>query len=796
MEPAQTILVPVSPLWLVAGGVLFAYACLAGMYLRPRWVVDHAWLVLALLVAVSLAAAVALVDVRAWDVRVRLDASEEPLMLRGDPALAEYAQAVRTFGNDDTFVIAMLTDGDVFAHDDLAALRRISDGVVRLPGVRRVESLVDALSYRFSPERDRVEVEKFIRDVPSDSAELADLRRRALADPIYPKLIVSRDGGAAALNVSFHPISDREFVDDGLDARIREIAERESRPGRVFRFAGRPHVKSQTTEIMSRDLLRLIPLAVVVAALVVFLTTGSARGVMLPLLTCLTSVLWTFGLLAATGTSINLLTIVLAPILISLGGLYGVHIVARWELEREHASDSRAAAQATLEDVFTPELLSGITTSVGFAALIPGGIPGIEQLGTFAFFGTSMLTVISLAGIPAALAVLPHKTGERAATRFGVAIGRWLDDALVWLADRCCRHASGMLVSWAAVSAVAVAAVFHIVIDTDYLTFFDRDSEVRRDFAEVTERLGGPVPLYVELLGREEGEFREPENLRFVERLSRELESLPGVSAAVSMADPLRLLNRAMEHGDPAEERIPDSREAVSDLVFLVPKHEMRRFASSNHSEANVLVRTGELGSRAIRTLVARIRETAERIGLPPGIELVVTGNAVALNRSADALAGNQLSGILTATATIFALVWWVFRSARVSALVMIPNVTPVLLFFGLLGIGLAPLSLPTSMIGCVALGVAVDDTVHLLVTYRRLRETGVESLDAVRRTVRQVGRPMVISALMLMAGFLTITVSGFATIREFGWLSALTMAVCLAADLLMLPALLARARV
>jgi predicted RND superfamily exporter protein len=131
-----------------------------------------------------------------------------------------------------------------------------------------------------------------------------------------------------------------------------------------------------------------------------------------------------------------------------------------------------------------------------------------------------------------------------------------------------------------------------------------------------------------------------------------------------------------------------------------------------------------------------------------------------------------------------------------VAALVMIPNVTPVLLFFGLLGIGLAPLSLPTSMIGCVALGVAVDDTVHLLVTYRRLRETGVESLAAVRRTVRQVGRPMVISALMLMAGFLTITVSGFATIREFGWLSALTMAVCLAADLLMLPALLARARV
>ena len=131
----------------------------------------------------------------------------------------------------------------------------------------------------------------------------------------------------------------------------------------------------------------------------------------------------------------------------------------------------------------------------------------------------------------------------------------------------------------------------------------------------------------------------------------------------------------------------------------------------------------------------------------------------------------------------------------RVSMLVMLPNVTPVILFFGLLGLGIAPLSLPTSMIGCVVLGVAVDDTVHMLVTYRRLRESGASPELAVLQSMRRVGRPMVISALMLCAGFLTITISGFATIVEFGYLSALTLLICLAADLLLLPALLVRAR-
>jgi predicted RND superfamily exporter protein len=98
-------------------------------------------------------------------------------------------------------------------------------------------------------------------------------------------------------------------------------------------------------------------------------------------------------------------------------------------------------------------------------------------------------------------------------------------------------------------------------------------------------------------------------------------------------------------------------------------------------------------------------------------------------------------------------------------------------------------------MIGCVVLGVAVDDTVHMLVTYRRLREQGDSPESAVLHSMRRVGRPMAISALMLVAGFLTITISGFATIVEFGYLSALTLLICLAADLIMLPALLVRAR-
>jgi predicted RND superfamily exporter protein len=147
------------------------------------------------------------------------------------------------------------------------------------------------------------------------------------------------------------------------------------------------------------------------------------------------------------------------------------------------------------------------------------------------------------------------------------------------------------------------------------------------------------------------------------------------------------------------------------------------------------------------------------------------------------------------AALSILVLLAMLLRSVKLGIIAMAPNVVPILLFFGLLGAGLAPLSLPTSLIASVALGIAIDDTVHYLVRYRDEREHGLDPSAAIRITSRQVGRPMLVAALMLILGFLVVALSGFATLRQFGLLSAATMAICLGTDLVLLPALLVKTR-
>ena len=104
-------------------------------------------------------------------------------------------------------------------------------------------------------------------------------------------------------------------------------------------------------------------------------------------------------------------------------------------------------------------------------------------------------------------------------------------------------------------------------------------------------------------------------------------------------------------------------------------------------------------------------------------------------------------------------------------------------------------LSLPTSLIGCIALGIAIDDTVHFLVAYRHRRAAGETPEEAATHVIRSVGRPIVITSFTLVLGFLAMLLSGFATLREFGYLTALTMGICLTTDLILLPALLVRWR-
>ena len=417
---------------------------------------------------------------------------------------------------------------------------------------------------------------------------------------------------------------------------------------------------------MTRDLALLIPVALAVVTVVLALIAGSVRGVVLPLATVGVAVIWTFGAMALLERPLTVLTLLLAPTLVAVGSVYGVHLVNRYEEDAVAGGDPEAVVLRSIRRMIVPVLIAGLTTMVGYAALLITDVPAVFEVGAFSVLGIASITLLTLTGIPAALALLPVRAGDRR-ERFRLAerFGARLEAGLAGLARFTQRRSGALLLCWTGITFLALAATPFIVIDTDYLSFFDEASEVRREFDAINELLAGVVPLYVVLEGDAPGALREPAVLRRIEALQARIDALTGVSHTLSFLDTLRVLNRAIEGDDPAEGRVPDTRAGVTELLFMFPKGDLARLATVDQSAANLIVRTGEVGSAAMRALTGHLERTLADAGLPAGITAWVTGNAVLLNRAADGVARSQPQSVGLAAITIFGLLALGLRSLR-----------------------------------------------------------------------------------------------------------------------------------
>ncbi len=769
---------------------------------RPDWIIARSRAVLVVVAAITLLASAALVELAPLGLRLQIDPSTEPLLPRNDPGQAAYSRAVRDFGNDEVFVVA-IECGEVFTVPCLTSIERATRLIAQLGRVRSVSSLLDVTSFRWVPEREWVEIRPFIEEVPHDPPLLAALRTRALADPVYRRTIVSPDSKAAAINVTFEAMSDGEFIASKLDETIREIVRDSLSPGQRFYISGRPHIKVHVYRAMVGDLVALIPLGIAAMVVALFLLTGARRNVVIPIANSLVAIVWVFAAMVATGHSLSILTGLLAPMLLAIGSVYGIHAISRYEEEAARCSDPKTAVEAALRQLVVPVIIAGVTTDAGFAALLVSDVPAVRELGWFSMLGVSSITVLTLTAVPALLVGMPLRgragaggVPSQGRHRAAEALNRSLETGLAALAGFVSRKSGPIVVVAVLLGLLAVAAIPHIVIDTDYLSYFDERDPVRRDFEAVNRLLAGAIPIYVALDAPEPGGFRQPEVLALVEDLQQRVAKIPGVSHTLSSLDTLRRLNRAFAADDPQAERIPETRGAVSELLFMMPKADGSQFMTINHGRANLIVRTGEVGSAAIARLASQLESAVSATPWPQGFGWSVTGNTILLSRSADGIARSQPLSVCLAAAAIFVLVAGGLRSLTLGAIAMVPNLLPVLLFFGLLGAGAAPLSLPTSLIGCIALGVAIDDSVHYLVRYRKERERGADPTRAVAICGSQIGRPIALTSLVIALGFLAVVFSEFASLREFGFLSAATMAICLCTDLVLLPALLIRAKV
>src|SRR5690606_12312172 len=317
---------------------------------------------------------------------------------------------------------------------------------------------------------------------------------------------------------------------------------------------------------------------------------------------------------------------------------------------------------------------------------------------------------------------------------------------------------------------------------------------LRADFEAVNARLGGANLIQIPLQAAGDQPFLEPANLRAVEALQAWLAEQPEVGGTVSLVDTLKLLNQALHDGDPAAHALPATRRQMGQLLLFGANEETRRLVDAEHRTANLIVRSTVGDSRSVADLVARIR--ARLAALPEGLVGEPTGNVVLLGESIDALSRGQWTSLLAAFAAIYLCLAALFTSWRIGLLAVFPNAVPIALYYGALGATGLPLNPWTSLIGSIALGIAADDTIHLMARFNTEARRLADERRALFATLRAVIRPITFTLLGLCAGFAVLGFSELRSQAQFGLLAAATLAFGCVADLTVTPALCAGVRV
>jgi len=430
-----------------------------------------------------------------------------------------------------------------------------------------------------------------------------------------------------------------------------------------------------------------------------------------------------------------------------------------------------------------PVAFTAWTTAAGFLSLCVSQLHVIRGFGLYATAGVGCSLLAALVAAPALLglggigqAKLPSEPFPGLAGHFGR------------LAAFDIRHRRALLVAAAGVLVGSGLLALRIEVNTEVIGIFPEDAPVRRSYEAINQRMGGANTFYVMLESSQERAFEDPANLQALAGLQAWLEEQPEIGATTSMADYLRVIHQAFLGGGPAELRLPATRALARQLLVFGGNEELDKLVDPSRHTATILVRSTSTSSKEFAQLARRI--DARLSQLPSGIHGRTTGNAILLTRASDTISRGQALSLLAACAMIGLILIVYFRSLRIGLIALVPNVLPVAVYFGTLGATGIGLNNATALMASIVLGIAVDDTIHLLVHFRRSSREQPSRDGAVVSALQHLGRPVTYTTLVLCLGLGVVATSQLQTQADFGALGAWTLAVAWLADVTITPAL------
>lgn len=806
-------------------------------------VLDRPWAVIVFLVVV-----VGVMVTQAGN--FRLDASSDSLLLEGDEDLRYYRKLLEQYGTRDFLFVTYNPHAPMLDPAMLENLDALREDLLAVPAAEDVVTILDVPLLN-SPPIDFTELgstNRTLRDADMDR-ELA--RRELATSPFYSDMLMSKDGETTALAVYLEADTvgndlllertrlrdarrdgtldeagrlrleevTRQYADHMAGvaekradtiAEVRAVLDRHRDEARIF-LGGVAMIATDMIDFIDSDL-RTFGISVFIF-LILMLTVifRRLRWILLPLAGCAAAVVLMMGTLALARWPVTVISSNFVSLLLIICMSMTIHLVVRFrELQgKQLEAAPRELVAQTVHFMFIPILYTALTTMVAFVSLLISGIRPVIDFGYMMTAGIAMALCVIFLLFPAVVVLLPRVHGEERDFTRGVTL------AFARLTERFRKPILGVAVVLAVISAFGAA---RLDVENRFIDYFDTDTEIFQGMLEIDQHLGGTTPLDIileadpEALAEDE-EFEEedfygdleeeaeesspgywfnPLRLGELRQLHEWLDAQPEIGKVLSLDTMIRMAE-SINDGEPLDDlKISLLREGLSRLPEDMQEVLLRPFLSEDGNRLRVLLRVIDSDVNLRRA------ELIERVDNFLGEEMAYdesryrqSGLLVLYNNVLQSLFASQIQTIGFVFLSILAMFLVLFRSLRLALIAILPNMLPALLVLGTMGWLGIPLDLMTITIAAISVGIAVDNTIHYIIRFRREFPADRDYRATMWRCHGSIGRAMYYTSLTIVVGFSILTLSNFVPTFYFGLFTGLAMLTALVASLALLPALL-----
>lgn len=650
---------------------------------------------------------------------------------------------------------------NVFTNQVLNHVQQITDSISQIEGISSVTSLTNTFDIKES--EDGIEIGKLVDNfnLPDTPNELDKLKERVLANDMYNGTIVSSDGTATIVIFTLYDDADIQAI----ASTVKEKTQALQLPERIY-YAGSPMLVTSIARLISKDMALLFPIALIVIALVLFISFRSLSGVFMPLIVCIIAILWVIGSMGFWGFEMSMVSNNIPIVLLAVGSAYTIHVL-HW-IEHLKKVNPQKAIEVALVSVTIPVILAAVTTMAGFISFIFGSyLRMIRDFGMFTALGTLFSVFLSLVFVPAVLAVFPNKK-IKPENQKNFQNPRMHKFLLIPLKKLLINYPKHILWTWVVLVIIAIAGITMIERNVDIRNYFQKDNPTRIAEDIMTQKFGGTKPVFVYF----KGDILEPEVLKTMLKAEEYMKKSPDITSAQSIADLVLAINEAFGEG----RQIPDEKGTIEQLWFLLDGNEnIQKFITPDLDEAVIISKFVSADNEA-KIEFGKYMEEFINEHSGKDFEIQVTGMPfidVTMDRS---LIKSQIGSLLIAVLFVIIIVGIILRSLVSGIYAALPIVAAIVILFGFMGFTKIPLNIATVLVASVAVGIGIDYSIHVITHFKKSIKKGASIADAISETIEVSGRAIIINVFSVSAGFLVLLFSEMVPLEFFGLLISLSM--------------------